>query len=159
MAYDAEPSTPKVDVNVVEILRLADFMEKLRPKKISMHSYVNENSCGTTACIAGWAILTKAIQQEPEKAGYVTAYERARTYVYEQTRDRAYNYAYEQPGHIVGIARAAAATLGLNQETAHKLFHDFPGSCGANTRQPSKKQVVRTLRHLAVTGEVKWNAV
>jgi hypothetical protein len=46
---------------------------------------------------------------------------------------------------------AEGVWLGLNDDLTHDLFHGY-----SNSRLVKPAQAVRTLRHLAATGEVSW---
>lgn len=50
----------------------------------------------------------------------------------------------------------AAEVLGLDWETADKLFTPSALDTGKHWPQITPKEAARTLRHLAETGEVKW---
>lgn len=50
----------------------------------------------------------------------------------------------------------AAEVLGLDWETAGKLFTPDASEAGKYWSQITPKEAARTLRHLAETGEVKW---
>lgn len=95
-------------MNKNRILILADLLEMLdhpqsKPKcGFNMNNFrstydydMSEHSCGTTACIGGWAVL--AFDEDPEK--YVDATE--------------------------PWGPKAQALLGLNEKTADNLFYNF----------------------------------
>lgn len=42
-------------MNKKRLLKLADFLETIKPKVFNMDSWYNESPCGTTACAFGWA--------------------------------------------------------------------------------------------------------
>jgi hypothetical protein len=97
------------------------------------HEYSVDNSghdCGTVACIAGHAVLIDHnVNAEP---------------TYEEAQ-KLMNTAF------LGEARQI---LGLDYDTAYELF--FAREAPISRHRIKSDQAVRTLRHLAETGEVDW---
>ena len=90
------------------------------------------HDCGTVACIAGHvAVLMRGVKVEPQSTAE----------------------AYEVFGGM--LLREAADWLGLAYGSKAKdLF--FAYSSGRNRHNIPADQAVRTLRHLAATGNVDW---
>ncbi|MBO9589572.1 hypothetical protein [Devosia sp.] len=132
-------------MNAENILRVADAIEQHAIKDLgfNMAGYCDRTTpdapdhtghhCGTTACIAGWAIAI-----EHQLTGESLLEEITRRPV---------------------VSDAAASFLGIDGHQASDLF--FAGSHpehSDNWPAISAEAAVRTLRHLAATGEVDWTA-
>lgn len=95
-----------------------------------------EDSCGTTACIAGWAVAVKSRFKEPEK----------KINVLEGLATDGWSTS--------PVMLEAKRYLGLNERQADQLFaaDGFDVLLSAVTPQ----RAVAVLRHLAKTGVVDW---
>lgn len=133
-------------MNKKNILRVADAIEKGELVKrgigFNMEAVISiatdrrkdhVDSCGTVACIAGWA---HCVRYPRRKLARLIA----------DTEDYA---------HYESVAwESAVDFLGLSEETADDLFQ--PSGAGPWT-YITPAQAVRVLRHLAETGKVDWS--
>lgn len=122
------------------ILEIADLIEAGRDDMaFDMETYGTQNhDCGSAACIAGWANARYG------KTGRASAFKPVRAAALNDPHDNPHGYAAE--------------TLGLSAPVASSLF--VPNSCdeGVSIFAVTADHAVRTLRHLAATGEVDWRA-
>lgn len=120
-----------MSLNIVNILTLADFIEKLPPHQFSISQWIDEDhadlpisqarhECGTCACIGGWADL---LFSEDESVDVFSS------------GDAAYK-------------------LGLEEGEGSKLF--MPPGFYTTPNVYTQAEVCWTLRNLAETGEVEW---
>jgi hypothetical protein len=125
-------------MNVDRILRVADAIEKHEIKDLgfnmgSYYSMLEEDKsgygCGTTACIGGWAMALAYPGNYLERP-----------------------WSRDKSGAPVFTNEAAAEWLGLDDERATELMLQDGVIIDATAAE-----AVRTLRHLAATGEVNWN--
>ena len=110
-------------MNKENILKLAEYMETLRPEKYNQR-YVEHPPgprCGTPSCIAGHAAFLSGLW-----------------------------------GYTPFPIEEARYWLGLSSNTARPLFAPFPFVEGGLEYKPSPQDAAWTLRHLAETGEVRW---
>jgi hypothetical protein len=96
----------------VELLRkVAGKLRRMRHKKhFDMSDWGSKNECGTTACIAGWALL---------ESGY-----RVKTAKEENEYGERESVFYAPSGKPVDPFSAAQRLLGLKYNQASRLFHD-----------------------------------
>jgi len=127
-------------MNRDRIRELADVIERGEPPipgmRFDMRHFfapsienieTNGATCGTVACIAGWAVA---------KWG---------------SRDDLLRM------NGAGVSEAAARLLGLSRETAYSLFTPFGEDGGAhNPFAAGGINAARVLRNLAETGRVDW---
>lgn len=133
-------------MNVENILKVADAIEnhKIPWLGFNMEDYVSTDlddksghNCGTVACIAGWAAAVNNLESKVPP-----------------------NPNRTRRGEILGgdivwaeeSVQVGAEFMGLDYGQYEELFH--PSECNWETIDPEK--AVRTLRHLAATGEVDW---
>ena len=115
-------------MNKEKVLALADMIESSR-KRLEMEGFLN--TCGTAACIAGFAFVA----------------ERGQSW-----RKSAAEYWSDWGGGI-SIPEIAQEYLELTEAQADELFYVWKGPpLDAITRE----QAVETLRYLAQTGKVNW---
>lgn len=128
-------------MNVEHINQVADAIEQhtipwlgfnMSSYKANKYADRSNHDCGTTACIAGWAnaIRLGLTENTPDEYGWCR--------------------------HT-----GAALWLGLSENQADDLFYarnhpDYWENGYAAWDTISADQAVRTLRHLAKTGEVDW---
>lgn len=115
-------------MNKERVLALADAIEKAElPEGVgfNMKAFVDD-SCGTTCCIAGLAVLFSGKSLE--------------------------ELLVLENNSASGLQDIASEYLGLTQDEALELY--YPSAFSWRYIQPS--QAVRTLRNLAATGAVVW---
>lgn len=131
-------------VNAENILKVADAIERhtISWLGFNMRSwYADEKNgtgypdqsghkCGTVACVAGWATVVE-LGEEAAKA----AFDAARP---------------DRKLITMDLLSSPEEFLGINDEQAEALFYGADSDEGPD-------QAVRTLRHLAETGEVDWS--
>lgn len=125
-------------MNVERITQLADFIEKLPPKRFEISTWASpvddhskslktvgelKHNCGTCACIGGWA---EALFNPDD-------------------------HAFNMSGDSALLIENARQLLDLDDETADALF--MPS---ASWDQVTREMAAATLRNLALTGEVVW---
>jgi len=107
-----------------------DWYELNDPEKAKSYDRLNIENCGTVACIAGWTHLLFD----------------------DDSRKEPFTHAKE--------------VLGLSYDQARQLFYadnhpdkvdDGWGSMQAPLDDITPEAAIRTLRHLAATGEVDWS--
>ena len=126
------------------ILELADLIEAGQPNlHFNMSTWgepawrhtATEHLCGTAACIAGWTVARFG------KSG------------------RATKVDHRRPVEFHGpVSDTAATVLGLDVDVAEGLFMPCLLRDGVSIGEVTASHAVRTLRHLAETGEVDWRA-
>ena len=134
--------------NKKQLLKLADFLEIVPANKVCMGSWANLgdlekecatqedmlHTCGTTACLAGWAVIAN---------GYCVT-EKAR--------------AEKKQIRTLDIADRAARRLGLTYDQQQALFYrsgwpkEFQFQLDFSYEQ-GKKLAIARVRHMAETGE------
>lgn len=133
-------------INVENILRTADAIEQgsVRGLGFNMMYWMSDtgvapdqrpdHACGTTACIAGWAVTVMKRRAEAPRDidGFAIK-------------------IYRRDG---GFMAAAADWFGLEGKDAYNLF--YAQGSGLLRSQVTSAQAVAVLRHLAATGEVDW---
>lgn len=131
-------------MNTERILELADLIEAGQPDlyfnmatwgEQARNFVATEHACGTAACIAGWTLARFG------KSGRATKVDHRRPRDFDDS-----------------VSKAAAAVLGLNRSEAYDLFVPNSGLNGVDVYEVTADHAVRTLRHLAKTGEVDWRA-
>lgn len=137
------------------ILALADRLEKLDlPGAFSMGSWFeeiddgerstdapvfakDENVCGTSCCIAGWATV------------YFDPYTTRR-----MARGLKLEEIKEPKGYSLDAEKRGRLALGLTEEQAEALFYGDPFE--PDDSRLTNTVAAQVLRHLAETGEVDW---
>jgi hypothetical protein len=123
-------------MNAESILRVADAIEKheIADLGFNMNDWVSSkypdksgHNCGTSACIAGYAVAAFDGMDEVERINSLTEDEKIEQFF--------------------GRAREI---FDMDTEDADDLMVFFSGD-------PTPLKAARTLRHLAATGEVNWN--
>lgn len=117
------------------MLAVADAIEN-DPASYKQTHWIEVTECGTTCCIAGWAV--KIAQDEDFERVVSTA--RAMGIYYESS------YAYEE--HDSWFLYTAMDLLGLERNEAHKLF-------GCNWRPAAELTVPEALRKFAGGAELE----
>jgi hypothetical protein len=130
-------------MNTKRMIELRDFITKLPPEALNMNEWLvvcrnprtvgqaREHTCGTIACLAGWAAIALSPAETPI-----------------QQTDKRFRpkIGDKRPSHV------AQDLLELTGEEAHNLFHglwqDWP------LEQVTKEQVVRKLTKIIKTGKV-----
>lgn len=126
-------------MNVENILKVADAIERHEIEWLgfSMNSWFDENEpkCGTTACIAGWAVAVEVGQDAIERI---------------LDKQRSSEISLSRIDLVDGrpVDERAIEFLGLDYSQCDGLFYEW----NANATQ-----AVAVLRHLAATGEVDWS--
>ena len=117
------------------ILEIADLIEAGRDDMtFDMTTFgTADTECGTAACIAGWAV-----------ARYGAC-------------GQQHDFDHERPLRA-GVDEYARRGLCLTEEEARSLFLPNPRRDGLGLAEVTADHAVRTLRHLAATGEVDWRA-
>ena len=153
-------------MNKENILKLAEYMETLRPEKYNQR-YVEHPPgprCGTPSCIAGHAAFLSGLW------GYTPfPIEEARYWLglsSNTARPLFAPFPFVEGGHAAFLSglwgytpfpiEEARYWLGLSSNTARPLFAPFPFVEGGLEYKPSPQDAAWTLRHLAETGEVRW---
>lgn len=88
--------------NAVLAYRVLDHIDA-HPEEHRQTAWVDQDSCGTTACFAGWACLL-AGDQAPPPADCPSA------------------MVFSPDGHLHGVFDRAQEHLGIDEETAEDLF-------------------------------------
>jgi hypothetical protein len=128
MAYDGREFRGPNDVNVAEILRVADLISA--SPSFNMSRWVHD--CGTPACIAGHLVGTRVrkrvalLQAEDDAAG------------------------------IEYMIAKAAPLLAISEEVARHLFMPWTLFRSLSSPEISAEWAAACLRKLAETGEVDW---
>lgn len=135
-------------MNKTNILAVADAIEQhtipwlgfnMLNYKTVVNADMSGHNCGTTACIAGWAnaIRLRLKETHPSWGGWCE---------------------HDGAADWLGIETYSSS----GDSTADKLFYarnhpDYkPDKAEATWASITAEQAVRTLRHLAETGEVDW---
>ena len=126
-------------VNKTNMLAVAEYIQNLPIERFQMNTWITPSqpryqnpdgtpthSCETTACIAGWTVR---LLRPWELAGMTGLNE---------------------------IQGMAAFLLGLDLETAHRLFLAVNHPWEENYYYMSGADAARTLRHLAHTSQIQW---
>jgi len=136
-------------MNKNHILRVADAIEQRTIENLGFNMAVtfarydgqyadqSGHDCGTIACIAGWSVAFR----EQDRYGEVSVSRMAAT-------------LEEYGGNVLDDARV---WLGLDTDRADALFYGRHHPSGS-INSISVSEAVRTLRHLAETGKVDWEA-
>lgn len=147
-------------MNVENILKVADAIEKheLEWLGFNMATYYDadaEHACGTTACIAGWALALKAKEDGKDADKIADILFQAEL----DLKQRNYGMGNEDP-YRGTIPFLAAEYLGLtdtagNPDKHSRLFLGVPYRLMRD--EVAADTAVKVLRHLAATGGVDWN--
>lgn len=123
-------------MNKERILEIADLIEAGHEGMVfDMSTYGHRHPCGTAACIAGWTVARFG------KTG------------------RAKNIDPRRPlADKYNVKIWAAKVLGLDADTRFSLFMPNTYKDRVRVFDITASHAVRTLRHLAETGEVDWFA-
>jgi hypothetical protein len=130
-------------MNVENILKTAEAIEKdlIKGLKFNMTDFYHEMSCGTRACIGGYAVAVKMdVEEAPSEEDI---------------------QAYLIDNNAQGFKEDAQEFFGLDEETATSLMtprfdvltqrHLYDLAWNAD-----RARAARVLRHLAKTGVVDW---
>lgn len=126
-------------VNGPAILKVADEMERQKDIGFSMKSTFSGAACGTAACVAGWAFLI--LKPEIKAKDFYTTYQNYRNLV----GDRFVPFA----SRLLGISEDKAWDLFYAKNHLHADWHHMG--------EEYRPQAIKVLRHLAYTGEVRWD--
>ena len=123
-------------MNKERILEIADLIETGHERMVfDMTEWGEEHPCGTAACIAGWTVA---------RFGW---------------NGRAMKIDHRRPlGGGRDVFDGALSVLGLSFPEAPRLLAPNEGRDGVSMTEVTAPHAVRTLRHLAKTGEVDWRA-
>ena len=121
-------------MNKERILEIADLIETGHERMVfDMEVFGDEHPCGTAACIAGWAVARFGENDDAEEIDHRRPLGDA-------------------------VFDGAQSVLGLSFPEAHQLFAPNERRDGVSMSDVTASHAVRTLRHLAETGEVDWRA-
>ena len=123
-------------MNKERILEIADLIEAGHERMVfDMTEWGGEHPCGTAACIAGWTVA---------RFGW---------------NGRAMQIDHRRPlGGGRDVFDGAQCVFGLAYSEAQRLFAPNERRDGADMWEVTAEHAVRTLRHLAETGNVDWRA-
>ncbi len=127
-------------MNIGNILKVADAIEKASVCNFNMASWVQVEDCGTSACIAGHCYIMQGGELS----------------INTDSRD-ARILRYAEYSSVVPLARDF---LGLTDDEAGKLFlpTDNANINTGDLDDITSEHAVRALRILAITGRVDWIA-
>lgn len=115
-------------MNKKRLLKLADFLETVKPKEFRMDSWYNETPCGTTACAFGWACSIPSFKRAGLKMKVI------------RHTDVAYG---DVTFKGLESYNAASKFFGIDIDEAEYLF-----SPDAYSGKGIKRQVIRRIRKL-----------
>ena len=123
-------------MNKERILEIADLIEAGHERMVfDMEVFGDEHPCGTAACIAGWTVARFGENDDAEEIDH------------------------RRPlGDGDDVFDGALSVLGLSFPEAQRLFAPNERRDGVSMSEITAEHAVRTLRHLAETGEVDWRA-
>jgi hypothetical protein len=110
------PSPKKLKPETVKLLRKIEAHMLEEPKRVDMCDWArpsNKPSCGTTACIAGWAILMSV----PKK----------KLLALSKANPGASEWDYAKLAETKDIENAARNKLKLTKQQANRLFIPYQG--------------------------------
>lgn len=125
-------------MNNANMLKLADFIETLNPKRLQMEGWAMQDDddidakaldplkCGSIGCIAGWAVFLLANREAIDL-----------------------RIARQKDQHVPAIEFEAAALLGLNESESRALFYGHTYGASWEAKPPS---VAKTLRRIVEKG-------
>jgi hypothetical protein len=141
-------------MNVERLRQVRDHLETLPPQQFNMSDWIfhsnlvgydkdgrplKEASCGTSACIAGWACILNPIEAEREHGGQ--------------------KVQVAIVGGVWECEERARELLGLDEHTAKALFtpHNVFGQGVSDLHEIDLPWAIRCLDHLIATGRVDWH--
>ena len=122
-------------MNKERIMEIADLIETGHERMVfDMGVFGDEHPCGTAACIAGWTVARFGENDDTKEIDH------------------------RRPVLNFDVFDDALSVLGLSFPEARQLFAPNEERDGVSMTEVTASHAVRTLRHLAETGEVDWRA-
>lgn len=130
----APTTNPENPINVELLARIGDLIAK-RPEHFYMSAYYSENECGTTGCIAGYAL---ALTNYPDVAGL--------------TKKLTLSAAEHNPNDNWQTQQKGARALGLTEKQSDRLFHvgNWPDAFRDRYQEATSENDPRVLAQISV---------